>query len=351
MIKQRRRLAITLRVKADDRPVFSLNDTVFNLQSALTSGLFGGDGATTRGLTPISTTASTMSRWRWDSKIFGKLFDRSAVPKITNPNYFLPIVEALTPGEVLVSGTTRPNVIRGICRQTQIKSDYVVKFRGAQRMSPEASARELVAAFMAMELDLNIPPPAIINISPQFAEAMRGEPNFVVACNSLGYNFGNEYVKEGYQTLIRGQKIPQELLERLQDLFAFDVLIGNSDRRTEKPNFLTNGKQELIFDHELAFGFTLLLPSAKNSEPWLMKSQEMEWIKDNYCYNALGKKDIDFSGFVAKLSVLNPNFWQKVSSYVPTDWQTNQLDEIKAHVETIVKNKDVFKTELNRILK
>jgi len=273
------------------------------------------------------------------------------VLKITTPNYFLPIVEALTPGDVLGSGTTQPNVIRGICRQTQVKSDYVVKFRKAQRMSPEASARELVAAFMAMELDFNIPAPAIINISADFVEAMRGEPNFMVASNSLGYNFGNEYVKEGYQALVRGQKIPTELLERLQYLFAFDVLIGNSDRRTEKPNFLTNGKQELIFDHELAFSFTLLLPFSRNKEPWIMKATEMEWIKDNYCYGVLRGKDIDFSNFVAKFSVLNPTFWQKVASFVPVDWQTSQLTEIQTHVETIIRNKDVFKTELNRILK
>ena len=271
--------------------------------------------------------------------------------KITDPNYFLPIVEALTPGEVLGSGTTQPNVVRGICHQTQVKSDYVVKFIKAQRMSPEASARELVAAFMAMELDFNIPAPAIVNVSTEFVETMLGEPNFKVASNSLGYNFGNEYIKEGYQQLLRGQKVAAELVERLQDLFAFDVLIGNTDRRTEKPNFLTNGKQELIFDHELAFSFTLLLPFLRNKEPWLMKAQEMEWIRENYCYGVLHGKDIDFSNFVAKFSALNPTFWQKVSSLVPADWQTTQLDEIRAHVETIVQNKDVFKTELNRILK
>lgn len=273
------------------------------------------------------------------------------MPKITDSKYFLPIVEALTPGEVLSTGTTQPNIIRGICHQTQLKSDYVIKFRAAQRMSSEASARELVAAFVAMELDINIPPPAVINVSPEFVEVMRGEPNFLPASNSLGYNFGNEYIKEGYQTLVRGQKVPNELLERLKELFAFDVLINNPDRRIDKPNFLTNGKRELIFDHELAFSFTLILPFLRNKEPWLLKEQEMGWIGQNYCYDLLKGKDIDFSNFVAKLSVLNPNFWQKVISLVPSDWHTSQLTEIQTHIETIVQHKDVFTVELNRILK
>ena len=232
------------------------------------------------------------------------------MPKITDQNYFLPIVEALAPGPVFDTGTTQPNVIRGICHQTQVKSDYVVKFRAAQRMSPEANARELVAAFIAMELDFNIPPPAIINVSPDFVEVMRGRPNFQSASKSLGFNFGNEYMKEGYQALVRGQKIPAELLERLKDLFAFDVLISNSDRRIDKPNFLTNGKQELIFDHELAFSFTLLLSFVRNKEPWLIKDQEMEWLRHNYCYDLLKGKNINFSIFVAKFTDLNASFWQ-----------------------------------------
>lgn len=272
------------------------------------------------------------------------------MPKITDKGYFLPIVEALTPGEVLGTGTTQPNVIRGICRQTQIKSDYVVKFRAAQRMSPEASARELIAAFIAMELNFNIPAPAIISVSSEFVEAMLGQPNFAVASNSLGYNFGNKFIT-GYQALVRGQKISTELLERLKYLFAFDILISNSDRRIDKPNFLTNGKQELIFDHELAFSFTLVLPFFKNKEPWLIKDQEMEWITNNYCYDLLKGMDLDFSTFVATFSVLNPNFWQKALSLVPSDWQTSQLTEIQAHIENIIHNKDVFNSELNRILK
>src|SRR5690606_15432338 len=143
-------------------------------------------------------------------------------------------------------------------------------------------------------------------------------PNFLVASNSLGYNFGNHYMKEGYQALVRGQKIPADLIDRLKDVFAFDVLISNSDRRIEKPNLLTNGRQELSFDNEFAFSFTLWLTVLRNKEPWLIKNQEMAWIGQNYCYDLLkGKKERDLSMFVATVNVLNPNFWHKVSWVVP----------------------------------
>lgn len=42
----------------------------------------------------------------------------------------------------------------------------------------------------------------------------------------------------------------------------------------------------------------------------------MEWIRQNYCYDLLKGKNIDFSIFVAKFSALNPIFWQKVVSLV-----------------------------------
>jgi hypothetical protein len=273
------------------------------------------------------------------------------VLKISDRDYFLPTIEALVPGDVLITGATQPNVIRGICEQTQSKGDYVVKFRAAQRMSPEASARELLAAFIAMELDFNVPAPAIINISSEFAELLRGQPNFQVANNSLGYNFGNEYMKEGYQMLIKGQKVPNELFGRLQDLFAFDILISNADRRVDKPNFLTNGKQELIFDHELAFGFSLILPSFRNHEPWLIKDSEMEWIRHNYCYNLFKPKNLNFATFVAKFDALNQNFWEKALSLIPSEWKTSQLNDIRMYIEVIMQNKDVFSLELTRILK
>jgi hypothetical protein len=84
------------------------------------------------------------------------------VIKITNDTYFLPTIEALLGINELGSGTTKPMLIRGVCRTTQEKSDYVVKYRNAPRMSVESSCRELLASFIAMELDMNVAEPALI---------------------------------------------------------------------------------------------------------------------------------------------------------------------------------------------
>jgi hypothetical protein len=76
------------------------------------------------------------------------------------------------------TGANQPMVIQGVCRETGVKGDFVVKYRGAPRMSIEASCRELIASFIAMELDLFVPEPAIINVSKEFVESLSGKSGY-----------------------------------------------------------------------------------------------------------------------------------------------------------------------------
>lgn len=269
--------------------------------------------------------------------------------KLSHPNYFLPTVEAVGAGTILRTGTTLPQIVTGVCMQTGIKSDYVVKFIASTRMSPEASARELIAALIARELDFVVPEPVIINISDAFIETMRGDENFQVASNSLGFNFGNEY-KIGYISVLKDQQINSLLESKLVDLYAFDLMISNADRRQEKPNFLTNGDDILIFDHELAFGFTLELPFLRNPEPWIIREQDLIWIRDNFCFNRIKGKQFDFSAFQQKLTGIDNTFWNKIETILPVDWLTPQVGDIKGYLDRLINNADLFANELNRIL-
>lgn len=216
-------------------------------------------------------------------------------------------------------------------------------------MSPEASARELIAALMARELDFIVPEPVIIHVSEAFVETMRGSANFQTAQNSLGFNFGNEY-KTGYVVVLKDQAISAGLESKLVDLYAFDLMISNADRRLEKPNFLTNGDDILIFDHELAFGFTLELPFLRNPEPWTIRQQDMNWIGDNFCYDRMRGKQFDFSGFQQKLTAIDNTFWDKLETILPADWLTGQVIDIKNYLNQLIVRADLFATELNRIL-
>lgn len=271
------------------------------------------------------------------------------MPKITDPDYFLPSVQAIEAGRILTSGRTRPMLMRGICKQTGVKDYYVVKLKGSPEMFKDACMNELIGSFIATELDLNVPSSATVEISPELVETMTGHGNHNFAHKSLGLNFGTLY-KEGYLEILPRQNLSADLKERLYDILAFDILIGNPDRRTDKPNFLSNGKDFLIYDHELAFSFTQILSFARNPQPWLIPLTEMSWISTNYCFAQLKGKPFDFSSFAARLEGLNENFWARADELIPTEWKTTNYLVIKDHINSIVANCQTFIQELNRIL-
>lgn len=93
--------------------------------------------------------------------------------KITENGYILPLIEALGPLDSFETGANKPLLIRGVDNNGN-KGDYVVKFRRAERMSAEASMRELLAAFIAKQMQIPVINPAIVNVSRAFINLLQG---------------------------------------------------------------------------------------------------------------------------------------------------------------------------------
>jgi hypothetical protein len=267
--------------------------------------------------------------------------------KITDYNYFLPTIEALIPDKIFASGRNKPLLIRGLCRKKQVKSDYVVKFRNSQEMSIEASCRELLASFMAMQIELPVPTPVLVNISTEFIQTLKGQPSYDNASNSIGLNFGCEFMV-GYFEIIRNQSLTENQKNQVVRIFPFDIFISNPDRRIDKPNLLTDGNNILIFDHELAFGFVFDI--FKNKAPWHFRPQDKEWIQNHFFFPYLKNKFPDFSIFIGQLALLDDFFWEKALSFIPEVWKTEQVLEIKTYLQMLITNKDVFLQELQNVL-
>ena len=267
--------------------------------------------------------------------------------KITDANYFLRYVEATQGIRSFGTGTTDPMLIKGICTTTGEKADYVVKFVNSPRMSVEASARELIASFMAMELELNIPEPAIINVSQLFVDTLVGKQGYRAAANSIGFNFGCLYM-EGFMELLLYQRLTEGQMDQAQKIFAFDTLISNSDRRIDKPNLLTDGEKIIIFDHELAFGF--VLDVIKNNTPWVFTEADKYWIKNHFFYNVLKSNKHQFDDFIQQFDCLNDNFWDKTIMLLPVNWQKTQVNEIRLKIAALVEHRIEFLDSLYKIL-
>jgi hypothetical protein len=269
------------------------------------------------------------------------------VTKITHRDYFLPTIQALSGDTVFGHGTTKPMLVRGVCTTTGEKSDYVVKYKKSPRMSTRSSCRELIAAFIAKEVDLHVADPVLIDITPEFVETLVGKDGYKFAYNSVGLNFGCKYFT-GYWEFIRRQPLNDWQRKEAEKIYAFDLFIANPDRRLDKQNMLTDGEKILIFDHELAFSFVMDI--VKNPTPWIIGAADLPWIKNHYFYNVLRQSAYNFDAFVEGFNVLNENFWSKVNVLIPREWVTSQVSEIQNNMELLVKNRHQFLEHLYKSL-
>ena len=248
--------------------------------------------------------------------------------KITDYDYSLPIIEAL------ITDKTSNNqlLIRGINLENQIKGDYFVN-------NSQVAGRELLASFIASELDINVPPPALIKVDTELSKTFK--------FNISDLNFGTEY-KPGYIEIIRNQPFLEFQRLQINQIFPFDIFISNVARRTENPNLLTDGNNFFGVNHQAAFDF--LNDGCKNRTPWEFRPQDKDWVKNHVFFPYLKNKFPDFSILVNKLTQLDDNFWDKALSLIPHEWKTDELEEIKSHSQAIIANKDNFLQSLKNIL-
>ncbi len=237
--------------------------------------------------------------------------------------------------------------VRGRCVQTNEKGDYVVKLRAGTQMWAGSFLNELVCSLIAKELDLFVPEPAIVEISQELVDLMIGHQNYSIARSSIGQNFGSEY-HEGFSLLVPDSNFSDVLRPQLAELLAFDIFIGNPDRRLQKPNFLTNGSSLLILDHEMACSFTLTIGA--NASPWIITDLDVNWISEHYCYPIFHGEILDLHNFRDKLALINNGFWNKLEAAIPAGWVHDSFGRIKNQLDQIVQHRDIFVDEINRIL-
>jgi hypothetical protein len=134
-----------------------------------------------------------------------------------------------------------------------------------------AFAFEGLASMLAQQLGLLTPEPAAVQITAELAGAIQltDSESARLLTESEGLNFGSKY-KAGVPTWGADEPIPSELREPALEVFAFDCLIENPDRRRENPNVLVGSSEIYLIDHEMAFSFCLAIGGAR-TEPGIAR--------------------------------------------------------------------------------
>jgi len=130
------------------------------------------------------------------------------------------------------------------------------------------------------------------------------------------------------------------------DIFAFDALIQNPDRRYHNPNLLTKGESLFVYDHELAFSFLDdVLPSTRS---WSMASQR--WLREHVLYRRLKSQPIDLTGFSQALDGLSDGMLGTMVADIPVEWNNGIVAGIERHLRVMREHSSEFAEEIRRFL-
>ncbi len=130
------------------------------------------------------------------------------------------------------------------------------------------------------------------------------------------------------------------------DIFAFDALIQNPDRRFDNPNLFANGDNILIFDHEMAFSFLQAIFPSRT--PWKLDGET--YLQKHVFYRRLKAKSIDLEAFTEKLSALSDTLLESLMTDIPDEWNNDSVPKISQHIRSIREHASAFNEEIRRFL-
>ena len=107
-----------------------------------------------------------------------------------------------------------------------------------------ALAMEAIAAMFAADLDLPVPEPFLVVLESEFIAGLPDQTVAETARHSSLVAFGSKHLPPGYTSWPIGKAVPRDAMTTAAEIFAFDALIANDDRRPENPNCLFSGASQ-----------------------------------------------------------------------------------------------------------
>jgi hypothetical protein len=224
--------------------------------------------------------------------------------------------------------------------------EVVVKFRGKE-MDAKAQLAELVTAQLADDLGLQVPQAAVVDIPAGFDTIIAEKDLAAMVKSSPGLNFGSVNIGAGFTTWPPGRNLVGSQRDQAADVFAFDTLIQNPDRRAVNPNLWARSDRLGVYDHEQAFSFLARPIIGGATKPWQAAKQPkgFQFLEQHIFYRGLRGGRLDFGPFKEKLGQLTDGQIQGYADAVPAAWRSQgdfcdqvvaYLGEARKHRETLI---------------
>jgi hypothetical protein len=255
-------------------------------------------------------------------------------------------VIATTYERTFSAGRTKPAVF--LCETDGLDApcEVVVKFRSGMGQGVIGLASELLAALLARQLDIPTPEPMLVEIDPALADGMSDADLRTRIRGSGGLNFGCRLLTGGYETWPVGRAIPFSLRQAALEMFAFDLLIQNPDRRREKPNLLWKGDELYAIDHEAAFSFVYDILGG--ADPFDVSS--LPFVKNHVFFAQLRGKEHDLERFAGALETVTDERLQNMMQSLPPEWRSPRTMMMVEHLLTVTGDINQFIDQIRRVL-
>jgi hypothetical protein len=199
--------------------------------------------------------------------------------------------------------------------------EVVTKLRGPE-LGVKAQIAELVAAPLAAHLGLEVPQAAVVDVPAGFDAIVPPglAPTFKA---SPGNNFGSVHLGTSFTTWAVGRSPAGVQRDQAAEIFAFDLLVQNADRRATNPNLWSRSERVGVYDHEQAFSFLHLPIIGGAPRPWVLADQAgaFRFMEGHAFYPALRGAKSNLGPFENRLADLSDEVIQGLLEPVPAEWQ------------------------------
>ncbi|MEK6300669.1 MAG: hypothetical protein AABO41_08115 [Acidobacteriota bacterium] len=222
----------------------------------------------------------------------------------------------------------------------------VVKSVGHPEVTETSLFCEVFGNLLARELGVATPTPALVNLSPEFVQAV--SPLVAEYGISLTPSLGSgcEYLHGGLTPAVPGAFLTQEEVEQATLIYGFDLLVQNPDRRWDRPNCASLAGSLIAFDFERSFSFLLPIIGGL-APPWEVSRHGIG--ANHLFYSILKAKAPSWTPLIVRLRALTAERLEQLASALPGAWQS-EAARVREHITEVIMNLPQFELELQRSL-
>ena len=186
----------------------------------------------------------------------------------------LPIFKAFAFQEFAIKGGSSQPCIVSVKDENgnPLNDSYVVKIFKDHNLNH--TCKEVYASILAKHFGLQLPEPALIELDNTMLNVLKKHEKYQNWNVTEGVFFGSKYLidAKSFTDTLHFKNFDQW---EMGNIFAFDVLIINTDRQLLKPNVIVKNKDIYVIDHEASMNIS------KSFDDYLAQNHWEYTIREN----------------------------------------------------------------------